>query len=35
VPALVSTPRVLLLDKPTTNLDIETIDWLEGLLKEF
>jgi len=33
--ALVSSPRVLLLDEPTNHLDIETIDWLEGFLKEF
>ncbi|BBI92048.1 putative fused transporter subunits of ABC superfamily: ATP-binding components [Serratia symbiotica str. Tucson] len=33
--ALVSAPRVLLLDEPTNHLDIETIDWLEGFLKEF
>ena len=31
--ALVSNPRVLLLDEPTNHLDIETIDWLEGFLK--
>ena len=30
-----SSPRVLLLDEPTNHLDIETIDWLEGFLKEF
>lgn len=28
-------PRVLLLDELTNHLDIETIDWLEGFLKEF
>ena len=33
--ALVSNPRVLLLDEPTNHLDIETIDWLEGVLKTF
>ncbi len=33
--ALVSSPRVLLLDEPTNHLDLETIDWLEGFLKEF
>ena len=32
--ALVSSPRVLL-DEPTNHTDIETIDWLEGFLKEF
>lgn len=33
--ALVSSPKVLLLDEPTNHLDIETINWLEGFLKEF
>ncbi len=33
--ALVSEPHVLLLDEPTNHLDIDTIDWLEGFLKEF
>lgn len=33
--ALVCAPDVLLLDEPTNHLDIETIDWLEGFLKEF
>lgn len=33
--ALVSAPDVLLLDEPTNHLDIDTIDWLEGFLKEF
>ncbi|QCR36524.1 ABC transporter ATP-binding protein [Nissabacter sp. SGAir0207] len=33
--ALVSAPQVLLLDEPTNHLDIETINWLEGFLKEF
>jgi ATP-binding cassette subfamily F protein uup len=33
--ALVSSPQVLLLDEPTNHLDIETINWLEGFLKEF
>lgn len=33
--ALVCEPDVLLLDEPTNHLDIETIDWLEGFLKEF
>lgn len=33
--ALITSPQVLLLDEPTNHLDIETIDWLESLLKEF
>lgn len=33
--ALVSSPKVLLLDEPTNHLDIETINWLEGFLKDF
>lgn len=33
--ALVCEPDVLLLDEPTNHLDIDTIDWLEGFLKEF
>ena len=32
--ALFSEPEVLLLDEPTNNLDINTIRWLEGVLKE-
>ena len=32
--ALFSDPDVLLLDEPTNNLDINTIRWLEGVLKE-
>ena len=33
--ALVSRPDVLLLDEPTNHLDLDSIGWLEGLLKEF
>ncbi|MBL8014062.1 MAG: ATP-binding cassette domain-containing protein, partial [Candidatus Omnitrophica bacterium] len=33
--ALVSKPDVLLLDEPTNHLDIDTIQWLEGFLKEY
>lgn len=33
--ALVSGPKVLFLDEPTNHLDIETIQWLEGFLKNF
>ncbi|MFH0985556.1 MAG: ATP-binding cassette domain-containing protein [Candidatus Omnitrophota bacterium] len=33
--ALVSKPDVLLLDEPTNHLDIDSIDWLEGFLKEY
>lgn len=33
--ALVLKPEVLLLDEPTNHLDIESIDWLEGFLKEY
>ncbi|RTG20724.1 ATP-binding cassette domain-containing protein [Serratia marcescens] len=33
--ALIRQPDLLLLDEPTNHLDIETIDWLEGFLKEF
>ena len=33
--ALVAMPDVLLLDEPTNHLDIDSIVWLEGLLKEF
>ncbi|MGY6553238.1 MAG: ATP-binding cassette domain-containing protein [Wenzhouxiangella sp.] len=32
--ALVSKPEVLLLDEPTNHLDIESIEWLEGFLKQ-
>lgn len=32
--ALFSDPDILLLDEPTNNLDIDTIRWLEALLKE-
>ena len=33
--ALVAKPDVLLLDEPTNHLDLESILWLEGLLKTF
>ncbi|MBF0367825.1 MAG: ATP-binding cassette domain-containing protein [Magnetococcales bacterium] len=33
--ALVGKPDMLLLDEPTNHLDVETIDWLEGFLKNF
>ena len=33
--ALVAQPQVLLLDEPTNHLDLDSIEWLEGLLKEF
>ena len=33
--ALVSGPDVLLLDEPTNHLDFASIQWLEGLLKDF
>jgi len=33
--ALVLKPEVLLLDEPTNHLDIESIDWLEGYLKNY
>lgn len=32
--ALFSNPEILLLDEPTNNLDINSIRWLEGVLKE-
>ncbi len=32
--ALFSEPDILLLDEPTNNLDISTIDWLEGMLNK-
>ncbi len=31
--ALMSRPDLLLLDEPTNHLDMETIDWLEGMLR--
>jgi ATPase subunit of ABC transporter with duplicated ATPase domains len=31
--ALFSDPEILLLDEPTNNLDINSIRWLEGVLK--
>ena len=33
--AMVTDPDLLLLDEPTNHLDIETIGWLEELLREF
>src|SRR5690606_7859184 len=33
--ALVSVPDVLLLDEPTNHLDFASIQWLEGLMKDF
>ena len=33
--ALVAVPDVLLLDEPTNHLDLDSISWLEGLLKEY
>jgi ATP-binding cassette subfamily F protein uup len=33
--ALVAVPDVLLLDEPTNHLDLESIAWLEDLLREF
>ena len=33
--ALVQEPDLLLLDEPTNHLDIDSIDWLEGFLKEY
>ncbi|HZX25757.1 MAG TPA: ATP-binding cassette domain-containing protein, partial [Telluria sp.] len=33
--ALVASPDVLLLDEPTNHLDFRSIQWLEGLLREF
>jgi ABC transport system ATP-binding/permease protein len=33
--ALVAAPDVLLLDEPTNHLDLDSIEWLEGLLREF
>lgn len=32
---LISKPDILLLDEPTNHLDIETIEWLEGYLKNY
>ena len=32
--ALFGNPEILLLDEPTNNLDIETISWLESMLKK-
>jgi ATP-binding cassette subfamily F protein uup len=33
--ALVIKPEILLLDEPTNHLDIDTINWLEGFLKDY
>jgi ATP-binding cassette subfamily F protein uup len=33
--ALVAEPEVLILDEPTNHLDFASIEWLEGLLKNF
>ncbi len=33
--ALVIHPDILLLDEPTNHLDIDSIDWLEGFLKDY
>ncbi|ANJ68084.1 ABC transporter ATP-binding protein [Halothiobacillus diazotrophicus] len=33
--ALVQDPDVLLLDEPTNHLDIASIEWLEGLIRDF
>ena len=33
--ALASNPDFLILDEPTNHLDAETIEWLEGFLKNF
>jgi ATP-binding cassette subfamily F protein uup len=33
--ALVTQPDVLLLDEPTNHLDLDSIEWLEGLLRDF
>ncbi|MDB5953950.1 ATP-binding cassette domain-containing protein [Ramlibacter sp.] len=33
--ALVRRPDVLLLDEPTNHLDLDSIEWLEGLLREY
>ena len=33
--ALVAVPDVLLLDEPTNHLDLDSIVWLEGLLRDF
>ncbi len=32
---LISKPDILLLDEPTNHLDIETIEWLEGYLRNY
>lgn len=32
---MLSNPDILLLDEPTNNLDIDTLEWLEGYLKNY
>ena len=32
--ALVNNPDILLLDEPTNHLDVESVEWLEGLIKK-
>ena len=32
---LLTNPNLLLLDEPTNHLDIESIEWLEGFLKNY
>lgn len=32
---LIENPNILLLDEPSNNLDMKSIDWLEGYLKEY
>ena len=32
---LLSKPDILLLDEPTNHLDLETIEWLEGYVKNY
>ena len=33
--SLVQQPEILLLDEPTNHLDVETIQWMEGILKAY
>ncbi|GKS68160.1 ATP-binding cassette, subfamily F, uup [Nitrosomonas sp. PY1] len=33
--AIVTEPEILLLDEPTNHLDLSSIEWLEGLLRDF
>ena len=35
VKLLLEKPDILLLDEPTNHLDIETVEWLEGYLKDY